>query len=50
MRAEDVEDTRAIANVRIYVERVNGNLRKKYLILNETLPIDYLLSKGDGKN
>ena len=50
MRAEDVEDTRAIANVRIHVERVNGNLRKKYLILNETLPTDYLLSKGDGKN
>ena len=50
MRAEDVGDTRVIANVRIHVERVIGNLRKKYSILNETLPIDYLLSKGDGKN
>ena len=48
MRADDVEDTRLIANVRIYVERVIGNLRKKYSILNGTLPIDYLLSKGDG--
>ena len=50
MRAEDAGDTRVIANVRIHVERVIGNLRKKYSILNETLPIDYLLSKGDGKN
>ena len=48
MRAEDVEDTRVIANVRIHVEQVIGNLRKKYSILNGTLPIDYLLSKGDG--
>ena len=50
LRAVEVEDTRVIANVRIHVERVIGNLRKKYSILNETLPIDYLLSKGDGKN
>ena len=48
MRAEDVEDTCVIANVRIHVERVIGNLRKKYSILNGTLPINYLLSKGDG--
>ena len=48
MRVEDVEDTPVIANVRIYVGRVIGNLRKKYSILNGTLPIDYLLSKGDG--
>ena len=37
-----------IANVRVHVERVIGNLRKKYSILNGTLPINYLLSKGDG--
>ena len=48
MRAEDVEDTCVIANVRIRVEQVIGNLRKKYSILNGTLPIDYLFSKGDG--
>ena len=43
MKAEDVDDTRVIANVRIHVERVIGNLRKNYSILNGTLPIDYLL-------
>ena len=48
MRAEDVEDTRVIESVRIHVEQVIGNLRKKYSILNWTLPIDYLLSKGYG--
>ena len=29
MRAEDVEDTHVIATVRIHVEQVIGNLRKK---------------------
>ena len=48
MRADEFEDTRVIANVRIHVERVIGNLRKKYSVLNGTLPIDYLLSKCDG--
>ena len=48
MRAQDVEATHVIANVKIHVERVIGNLRKKYSIINGTLPIDYLFSKGDG--
>ena len=47
LRAEDVDDTRVIANASIYIERVIGNLRKKYSVLNGTLPIDYLLSKDD---
>ena len=47
MGAEDFEDTHVIGNVRIRAERVTGNLRKKCSLLNGTLPIDYLLSKGD---
>ena len=40
---EEVGDTRTIANVRIHVEHVIGNLQKKYSILNGTIPIDFLL-------
>ncbi len=39
-----VEQTRNIANVRIHVERVIGNVRKKYSILNATQPIDFVMS------
>lgn len=45
LEAIEVEQTRSIANVRIYVERVIGNIRKKYLILSCTQPIDYLILK-----
>ena len=48
MRAEDVKDTRVIVNVRIHVERVIGNLRKKCSILNGTSSINYSLPKKDG--
>ena len=36
-----------IANVRIHVERVIGNVRKKYLLLNMCQPIDFVSRKPD---
>ena len=43
----EVEQTRTIANVRIHVERVIGNIRKKYQFLSTTQPVDYLIPKND---
>ena len=42
-----VEETRTIANVRIHIERVIGNVRQKYTILKNILPIDFVSSKDD---
>ena len=43
----EVENTKGIASVRIHVERVIGQVRKKYTILQSTLPIDYLITEED---
>jgi hypothetical protein len=42
----DLENTRAIAHVRIHVERVIGMLRQKFRITNGTLPIG-LINTGE---
>ena len=44
----DVENTRGIANVQIHVERVIGLFRRKYTILEGTLPTEYLACNPDG--
>ena len=49
LREEEIESTRMIANVQIYVERVIGNLLKKYSLLDQTLPIDCLITEKDKK-
>ncbi|XP_014677799.1 PREDICTED: uncharacterized protein LOC106817631 [Priapulus caudatus] len=45
--AVEVENTRAIASVRIHVERVIGNLRKKYTLLKSIIPIRMLQCQGN---
>lgn len=46
----EVEQTRTIANVRIHVERVIGNIRQKYSILSATQPIDFVSSTTESES
>ena len=42
-----LEHTRKIAHVRIHVERVIGLVRNKYTILQDTIPVDFLVSDNE---
>ena len=44
----DVESTRGIENVRIHVQRVIGLLRRKYTIVEGTLPAEFLACNPNG--
>ena len=44
---KELETTRKLARVRIHVERVIGQLRKKYKILQNTLPIHLIKCPSD---
>jgi len=46
LSALEIEETRAIANVKIHIERVIGNVCQKYTILKDILPIDFITARN----
>ena len=46
--ANEINQTRHLASVRIHIERVIGNIRKKYSILDSTIPITLLHADDTG--
>ena len=45
--AIEVEQTRRIANVRIHVKQLIGNIRQKYSFLSAMQPIDFVIVEGE---
>ena len=43
----ELDRSRQLSRVRIYVERVIGVLRQKYTILQSTPPINFIMTEGD---
>lgn len=43
----EVESTRNVAHVGIHVKRAVEAVRKKYIILSRTIPVDYLMNDSD---
>lgn len=46
--ALETETTRKVANVKIHVERVIANLRNKYRIIKERVPMTLVVRKHNG--